>query len=112
MEMTWNIARALMIAVIVLAVAELSKRYPRYGALLLSLPLMSILAILASWFQHHDVVAMSRLAKETLILVPLGLCFFVPLAFAPRLGFWASFGLGILLLLVVLGTWLKIAPPN
>jgi hypothetical protein len=71
MGMIWNIARVGIVAVIVVAVAELSKRYPRYGALLLSLPIVSILAFLLSWFQHRDLPAISKLARETLVLVPL-----------------------------------------
>lgn len=95
----WNIVRVAVVAITIVAVAELSKRYPRYGALLLSLPIVSILAFLLSWFQHRDLPAVSRLARETLVLVPLSLPFFVPFALAPRLGFdfWSSFGAGILL---------------
>ncbi len=40
----WNILRVVIAAVTIVAAAELSKRYPRYGALLLSLPLISMLA--------------------------------------------------------------------
>jgi hypothetical protein len=86
MGLWWNIARIGIVAAIVIAVAELSKRFPRYGALVLSLPLVSILAFLASWLQHRDLPAISKLARETLVLVPLGLPFFLPFAFASRLG--------------------------
>jgi hypothetical protein len=41
----WNIVRVTVVALTVVAVAELSKRYPRWGALLLSLPIVSILAL-------------------------------------------------------------------
>jgi hypothetical protein len=76
MGILWNIIRVGITAVIIVTVAELSGRFPRYGALVLSLPLVSILAFAMSWYQHHDMVAISKLAKETLILVPLGLPFF------------------------------------
>ncbi len=108
----WNIARIAIVAAIVVAVAELSKRYPRAGALLLSLPIISILAILFSWFQHRDLPALSKLARETLVLVPLGLPFFLPLALAPRLGmdFWTSFVAGIVLASITIGLWLMFGP--
>ncbi len=114
MGMVWNIVRVAVVAVTIVAVAELSKRYPRYGALLLSLPIVSILAFLLSWFQHRDLHAVSRLARETLVLVPLGLPFFVPFAFAPRLGFdfWSSFGAGILLASLTIGAWMWLSPAN
>ena len=112
MGLAWNIVRVLLVSAIVVAVAELSKRHPRVGALLLSLPIVSILAILLGWFQHHDLPAISRLARETLVLVPLGLPFFIPLAFAQRLGldFWSSFIAGLLLASLTIGAWLALGP--
>jgi uncharacterized membrane protein YbaN (DUF454 family) len=103
-----NIARAAIAAAIIVAVAELSKRFPRYGALLLSLPLISMLAFAFSWQQHRDLPAISKLAKETLILVPLGLPFFSPLACAAQFGwsFWAAFAAGAVLASVTIGSWL------
>jgi len=112
MGFAWNIVRVVAVAAIVVAVAELSKRYPRVGALLLSLPIVSLLAMLFAWFQHHDLPAISRLSRETLVLVPLGLPFFVPLAFAQRLGldFWSSLIAGLLLASLTIGSWLLLAP--
>src|SRR4029453_12465206 len=37
--------------------------YSRAGALLLSLPMVSLLAILGGWFQHHDLKSISQLAR-------------------------------------------------
>jgi hypothetical protein len=112
MAIIWNVIRVLIAAVTVVTVAELSKRYPRWGALLLSLPLISILAFLMSWFQYHDMKAISKMARETLVLVPLGLPFFVPFAFATRWGldFWTSFAAGLLLASFTIGTWMWFAP--
>src|SRR5688572_17433141 len=99
MGIFWNIARVAITAIIVVAVAELSKRSPRLGALLLSLPVVSILAFTFGWIQYRDMASVSRLARETLILVPLGLFFFVPFALAERLGlsFWFCLVAGSLL---------------
>jgi len=107
MGILWNIARVGIAAVIIVAVAELSKRFPRYGALLLSLPIVSMLAFIVSWLQYRDISSISRMARETLVLVPLGLPFFVPLAFAERFGlsFWSAFAIGILLATMAIGSW-------
>jgi hypothetical protein len=112
MGMTWNIVRVVFVAIIVVAVAELSKRYPRYGALLLSLPIVSILAFLLSWFQHRDLFAISQLSRETLVLVSLGLPFFVPFALSTRLhtGFWSCFVAGIFFASLTIGAWLVWGP--
>lgn len=112
MGMLWNVVRVGIAAVIIVAVAELSKKYPRYGALLLSLPIVSVLAFAMSWFQYHDLPAISKLAKETFILVLLGLPFFVPFAFYGRFGlsFWGAFIAGALLAAVCIGIWLWLGP--
>lgn len=110
----WNILRVAIAAVIVVAVAELSKRFPRYGAMLLSLPILSILAFTFGWFQYHDLPAIAKLAKETIILVLLGLPFFVPFVFSGQLGFgfWSSMGIGIVLASITIGAWLLFAPSH
>ena len=113
-DVAWNVVRVALVAVIVVVVGEVSRRYPRMGALLLSLPIVSILAFLVSWFQHHDLKAVSQLSRETLILVPLGLPFFLPLAFAQRLGldFWTALVSGVLLASLTIGGWLALAAPT
>ena len=112
MGIVWNIARVAIAAVIIVAAAELSKRFPRYGALLLSLPIVTILAFVMSWFQYHDLPATSKLAKETVILVLLGLPFFLPLMYSSPLGlsFWASLVLGVALASLTIGAWLVFGP--
>ena len=111
MQGTWNIVRVLLMAAIIVTVSQVSARFPRAGALILSLPIVSILAILLSWQQHHQLHPLSTLARETLILVPLGLPLFVPLAFANRLGlgFWTAMGLGLLLAGITIGSYLALS---
>ena len=110
--MWWTIVKATISAAVIVAVAEISQRYPRLGALLLTLPTVSILAFCMSWQQHQDLPAISRLARETLILVPLGLPFFLPLAFADRLGlgFWSASALGLVLASLSIGAWFAFGP--
>jgi hypothetical protein len=112
MAAAWNIAKVLLAATIIVIVGEISRRSPRAGALLLSLPLVSLLALLFAWQQHHDLKSLSQLARDTLILVPLGLPFFVPLAFAQRLGMgvWSAFASGVLLACSSIGLWFTFAP--
>jgi len=82
------------------------------GALLLTLPLVSILAFVATWVKKHDLKSLSQMARETLILVPPGLPFFVPLAFADRLGlnFWSAMGLGLIQASITIGLWITYGP--
>jgi hypothetical protein len=110
--MWWNLFRGIIAAVIVVSVSECSAKYPRLGALLLTLPIISIIAFSMTWMQHHDIGGISRLSKETLVLVPLGLPLFVPLAFAERLGlgFWAALVLGLVLASIAILLWFWIGP--
>ncbi len=110
--MMWTLVKAVIAATVIMIVSDVSQRFPRLGALLLTLPIVSILAFVMSWQQHHDLPAISRLAKETLILVPLGLPFFIPLAFADKLGigFWSAMGFGLVLASATIGLWFAFGP--
>jgi len=107
-----TIIKAFISAAVIVAVAEIAGRFPRLGALLLTLPVVSILAFIMTWTKEGEMTTISRLAKETLVLVPLGLPFFVPIAFAEKLGlsFWPSFGLGVILAATSNGLWFWLAP--
>jgi len=74
---------------------------------LLTLPLVSILAFGAASSRDHDVKSLSQMARETLILVPLGLPFFVSLAFAERfgIGFWNAMIIGLILASMTQRDW-------
>jgi len=107
------ILKALISAAVIVAVAEVSGRVPRLGALLLTLPLISILAFIMTWNKEQQMGTITALARETIILVPLGLPFFVPFAVANRTGlsFWPTFVIGVLLASLTIGTWFWLAPP-
>jgi hypothetical protein len=106
------IVRGVIAGVVVVGVTVLSDRLPKAGAFLLSLPLVSILAFVSIWQQKHDMRTISLVARETLVLVPLGLPFFVPLAWAGRFGssFWGAFGLGLVFASITVGLWLWLSP--
>jgi hypothetical protein len=99
-----NIVKALIAGAIVVGVSQVAPRFPRFGALLLTLPIVSILAFVLTWTEHRDLATISRLSRET--LVPL----FVPLAFATRLGFWAALATGLVLASITIGAWLRFGP--
>ncbi len=110
--MFWTFIKAGISAVVIVAVAEVSGRFPRLGALLLTLPLVSILAFVMLWTKEGEMTAITRLARETLVLVPLGLPFFIPFAISSRTGlsFWPSFVLGVVLASITIGLWFWLGP--
>ncbi len=106
--------KGLIAGSIVVAVTEIGPKYPRVGGLLLTLPLASILAFVMAWTKQGDLPAISALAKQTLILVPLGLRFLVPLAFADRLGigFCSAMTSGFLLASATLARYFWFSTPR
>jgi hypothetical protein len=106
------ILRGVIAGAIVVAVIAVSNRSPKLGAFLLTLPVVSVIAFLMTWHAKGDLGGVSTLARETLVLVPLGLPFFVPLAFAEKLGlgFWSAFFSGLALASVTVGLWLWLGP--
>ena len=110
--MWMTIIRGAIAGLVVIGVTEFSTKSPRFGALLLTLPIVSIVAFVMTWTKTSDMSTISRLAKETLVLVPLGLPFFVPLALADRWGlsFWPAFLAGLLCASVTVGMWFWVGP--
>ncbi len=110
--MWMTIAKGIIAGLVVIGVTQLANKFPRLGALLLTLPLVSILAFILTWAKYRDVSTIATLSKETLVLVPLGLPFFLPLAFAEKLGlsFWPAFVTGLALAAMLIGLWFWLGP--
>lgn len=89
------------IAVSVITFASwLSGKKPELAGFITALPLVSILAIAFSFQQHQDFTATTHYARSIIVAVPVSWLFFAPF-FVPEKwnpGFWASWGLGLLLL--------------
>jgi len=110
--MFWTFLKVVISATVIVAVAEVAGRFPRLGALLLTLPLVSILAFIMTWTKEGEMTTITQLARETLVLVPLGLPFFIPFALANRTGlsFWPTFAVGVLLASITIGLWFRFGP--
>jgi hypothetical protein len=108
------IARGIIAGTLIVLASEFARRSPRIGAVVLTLPLISIVGFLTIWHRDHDLGVVSRFARETLVLVPLGLPFFLPLAFAERLGvgFWPALAAGLVLATITIVTWLALGPKS
>ncbi len=88
------LARAVISGVIVAIASEVARRSSLLAALLLSLPLTSILAIVWLWLDGHDPDEISTLSWSILWVVVPSLLFFVALPVLLRLGvsFWPALG--------------------
>src|SRR5262245_4851622 len=63
--MLYLAAKALLSGLIVAAASEIAKRSPAFGALILSLPLLSILAFIWLWRERADTEELAALSQST-----------------------------------------------
>ena len=106
--MLYLIVKAALSGVVIVAASEVARRSPTYGALLVSLPLMSILAMIWLWRDTGDVSRIAALSQGTfwLVLPTLPMFLLMPALLRYGAGFWvallASSALTVVLYLVML----------
>ena len=90
--MTYFILKCALSGIIIGVVSEVAKRSPAFGALIVSLPLVSLLAIIWLWRDTGDVERTSVLAQSTFwyVLPSLVLFIVLPLMLSQGYGFWPS----------------------
>src|SRR5215472_222017 len=91
-RMLYLITKALISGVIIVAASEAAKRSPTYGALLVSLPLISILAMIWLWRDTGDKARIAALSEGTfwLVLPTLPMFLVLPALLRNGLSFWAA----------------------
>jgi hypothetical protein len=106
--MSTFIVNALVAGFIVVGVSEVARRYSRVADVILAVPLVVFAVYAVMYVRTPDLAPISRMARQMLILVPLSLTFFVPLAFADRLSltFWPAFAIGLGLVIGSVSTYL------
>jgi hypothetical protein len=99
----WQIALNILLSASIISTALfVAKTNPILGGFIVSLPLSTLIVLAFSKWQNQDAGNTAALAKSIFVAVPFTLLFFVPFLLADKckLSFWASYGLGILLLAV------------
>ena len=97
MTLYWAI-KALISGVIVATVSEVARRYPAGGALIASLPLVSILGMIWLWRDTHDGERLASHAGATFwyVLPSLPLFLIVPALLRGGVGFPVALAIGCL----------------
>jgi hypothetical protein len=97
--MFYLIAKAALSGIIVMAASEIAKRSPSFGALLISLPLVSILALVWLWRDTGDSQRIAALSQGTfwLVLATLPMFLVLPALMRQGVGFWLAMGASCLL---------------
>ncbi len=107
--MFYLILKAAISGIIIALVSEIAKRSPGFGALVASLPLISLLGIIWLWRDTHDPVRMAAHVQATFwfVLPSLPMFLLVPLMLRQGISFWLSLAAGCALTIALYGlmTW-------
>jgi len=95
--------KALLSGVIVAAVSEIAKRYPGFGALIASLPLVSVLGMIWLWHDKPDAENMAAHAGATFwyVLPSLPMFLLIPAMLRAGAPFWLALVSGCVLTIVL-----------
>jgi hypothetical protein len=109
-DMLYLIAKAALSGIIIAVASEVARRYPGWGALILSLPLISLLAMVWLWRDTGDGERIAALAQGTfwLVLPTLPLFLVLPALLRHGVGFWLALAIScaLTILLYLLTVWL------
>jgi hypothetical protein len=102
--------KALISGALIAIASTLARRYPGFGALVASLPLVSVLGMIWLWNDKPDAENMAVHAGATFwyVIPSLPMFLVIPMLLRHGLGFWVSLamGCGLTVVLYVLMTWL------
>ena len=106
------VAKALLSGALIVAIAEIGKRLPTLGALIASLPLVSVLGMMFLWHARPDAENMAVHAEATFWYVLPSLPMFLAIPFMLRHGvpFWLALAMGCALTIVLYLAMMQIGP--
>ena len=110
--MLYLFIKAAISGAIVAAVSEIARRYPGWGGLLASLPLVSLLAMIWLWRDSGDAERVAALSASTFwfILPSLPLFLVLPGLLRSNVGFWPSLAISVVGTLALYAIWFWAAP--
>lgn len=109
----WQLAaKALLSGVLIAAIAEIGKRLPAMGALVASLPLVSVLGMLFLWHVRPDAENMAIHAEATFwyVLPSLPMFLLIPALLRHGVPFWIALAAGCALTIVLYLAMMQIGP--
>lgn len=108
--MLYLIVKATLSGILIAAASEVAKRYPGVGALIASLPLVSVLGMIWLWHDKPDAQNMAAHASATFwyVLPSLPMFLVIPALLRQGVPFWLALllGCGLTVLLYTLMTLL------
>ena len=110
--MLWFTAKALLSGIMIAAVSAVAKRYPGFGALIASLPLVSVLGMVWLWHDRPDTQNMAAHANATFwfVLPSLPMFLLIPALLRQGMSFWLALVIGCLLTILLYLAMVWLAP--
>ena len=108
--MLYLLLKAVISGVLIAAASETAKRHPGFGALIASLPLVSVLGMMWLWRDRPDPATMAAHVGATFwyVLPSLPMFLLIPALLRHGIGFWIALAVGCALTVTLYGglTWL------
>jgi hypothetical protein len=110
--MLYLLVKAAISGLIVAVVSETARRSPGLGALIVSLPLVSILGMIWLWRDTHDPNRMAAHVGATFwyVLPTMPMFLLMPALIRRGVGFWPALGAGCLLTIALYGAMVALGP--
>jgi hypothetical protein len=110
--MFYLFVKAALSGIIVAAVSEVAKKYPGFGGLIASLPLVSVLGMIWLWRDTNDPVRMAAHARGTFwfVIPSLPMFLVIPALLQRGFGFWTALAAGCGLTVVLYAVMTALAP--
>ena len=110
--MLYLFIKAAISGAIVAAASEVARRWPGTGGLIVSLPLVSLLAFIWLWRDTGDAGRVAELAQSTFwfFLPSMPLFLLLPAMLRSGVGFWLALAIGIAVTMVLYAGMFWLAP--
>jgi len=105
-------AKALLSGLLIALIAEIGRRLPAVGALVASLPLVSVLGMILLWHVRPDAENMAIHAEATFwyVLPSLPMFLLIPALLRQGTSFWVALGLGCVMTVALYLAMMQIGP--
>ena len=110
--MLYLLIKAALSGAIIAIASEVARRWPGWGALIVSLPLVSVLAMIWLWRDTRDPLRLAAHAEATFwfVLPSLPMFLLIPLMLRQGVPFWLTLAAGCLLTMALYSTMVWIGP--
>jgi hypothetical protein len=109
----WYLAvKAALSGILIAIISEVAKRYPGFGGLIASLPLVSVLGMIWLWRDKPDAANMAAHAEATFwfVLPSLPMFLLIPAMLRAGYSFWLSLAVGCAMTIALYSLMVWVGP--